>query len=215
MQINNAVIERTFCTTREAAGLLGVSVGTVQSWVESGLLQAWKTHGGHRRVQRDSIDRLLRKDAVPKSVPQFSPDRVLTVLVVEDDASLLRLYRARLALWPMPLDLKCVDSGVAALLQIGRNCPDLLITDLRMPGMDGFQMLREVRKNALADRAKIVVVTGLDESEIAANGGLPSDIEVLPKPVPFDRLLAIASTMQPAAPWYDGSALMPTVRQNT
>ena len=36
-------IEKTFCTTREAADLLGVSVGTTQLWVENGLLAAWKT----------------------------------------------------------------------------------------------------------------------------------------------------------------------------
>ncbi len=55
------VIAKSFCTTREAATLLGVSVGTVQLWVESGLLRAWKTAGGHRRVMRDSVERLLRK----------------------------------------------------------------------------------------------------------------------------------------------------------
>jgi len=46
------------CTTREAAELLGVSLRTVQLWVDSGVLQAWKTAGGHRRVSRQSIDAL-------------------------------------------------------------------------------------------------------------------------------------------------------------
>eukprot|EP01036_Dinobryon_divergens_P016193 gene16192-21946_t len=45
-------IEKTFCTTREAASRLGISIGTVQLWVEKGLLSAWKTEGGHRRVTR-------------------------------------------------------------------------------------------------------------------------------------------------------------------
>jgi excisionase family DNA binding protein len=53
----SGVVKKSFCTTREAATLLGVSVGTVQLWVENGLLQAWKTAGGHRRVMRDSIAR--------------------------------------------------------------------------------------------------------------------------------------------------------------
>lgn len=56
-----------FCTTREAAQLLGVSLRTAQLWVDSGILRAWKTAGGHRRVARDSIDALLRGKA---------PDRV-------------------------------------------------------------------------------------------------------------------------------------------
>ena len=59
------VVKKSFCTTREAATLLGVSVGTVQLWVENGLLQAWKTAGGHRRVMRNSINKLLDKTPQP------------------------------------------------------------------------------------------------------------------------------------------------------
>jgi excisionase family DNA binding protein len=66
-------IEKTFCTTREAAALLGVSIGTVQLWVESDLLQAWKTAGGHRRVLRDSVDRLLHKSVQVPSCKQSRP----------------------------------------------------------------------------------------------------------------------------------------------
>ena len=43
-------VEKVFCTTSEAATILAISVGTVQLWVDSGLLVAWKTAGGHRRV---------------------------------------------------------------------------------------------------------------------------------------------------------------------
>ena len=46
-------------TTRQAATLLNVSVRTVQLWVESGVLQAWKTAGGHRRISVGSIQQLL------------------------------------------------------------------------------------------------------------------------------------------------------------
>jgi CheY-like chemotaxis protein len=76
---------------------------------------------------------------------------------------------------------------------IGRTCPDLLITDLRMPGMDGFVMLNALRKAPEASNTRIVVVTGLDRSEIEARGGLPPDMEILGKPIPFDRLRRIAS----------------------
>ena len=46
-------------TTRQAATLLNVSVRTVQLWVERGVLQAWKTAGGHRRISVSSIQQLL------------------------------------------------------------------------------------------------------------------------------------------------------------
>lgn len=53
--------------------MLGVSVATVQLWVESGLLDAWKTRGGHRRVQRASIERLLHKTPVAQPSLDLPP----------------------------------------------------------------------------------------------------------------------------------------------
>lgn len=195
-----SIVEKSFCTTKEAATLLGVSVGTVQLWSESGLLQAWKTAGGHRRVIRESVEKLLHKAPSPAptrrtvdSDPQApATDRRLNVLVVEDDASLLRLYEARVASWPIASQVVVAENAFAALLIMGRTCPDLLITDLRMPGIDGFVMLNALQKAPEVAHTRIVVVTGMDKPEIEARGGLPQGMEVLSKPIPFDRLQQIA-----------------------
>lgn len=198
--MTEGTVKKSFCTTREAAVLLGVSVGTVQLWVESGLLQAWKTSGGHRRVLRESIDGLLHKgvDALPSPSPDPMPavsTRALNVLVVEDDDNLLRLYKARLAQWPIKPVISLADNGVTGLLMMGRSNPDLLITDLDMPGLDGFNMLRVLHQTPEMRHATIVVVTGLDPAEVDRRGGVPQGVEVLPKPVPFERLLAIATAI--------------------
>jgi excisionase family DNA binding protein len=182
--------------------MLGVSVGTVQLWSESGLLQAWKTAGGHRRVIRESVERLLhkapatavREAAVERSGKAMqSVGRRLQVLVVEDDVNLLRLYETRIASWPMAPQVTVAHNAFAALLIMGRTCSDLLITDLRMPGIDGFVMLNALQNAPESSSARIVVVTGMDRSEVEARGGLPPDIEILAKPVPFDRLQQIAA----------------------
>jgi excisionase family DNA binding protein len=192
-------VEKSFCTTREAGLLLGVSVGTVQLWVESGLLQAWKTAGGHRRVLRDSVDHLLQKK--PASVALVatpveaaaSESRRLRIVVVDDDEHTLALYRTQLARWPMAPEVTIINNAVAALLSLGRRCPDLLVTDLHMPGMDGFEMLRVLSSAPEMAKTTIVVASALDDAEIRQRGGVPQSVEVLPKPVPFDRLLAIAT----------------------
>ena len=199
-------VQKSFCTTSEAANRLGVSVGTVQMWVESGLLPAWKTAGGHRRVLQDGIDQLLRKPAVlaaptapaaPIAIgkpPESHEDR-LKVLVVEDDPSLLRLYQFHLSRWPMSPRLHIVSNAFAALLMMGREPPDLLISDLHMPGMDGFTMLKVLCEAPALKETRIVVVSGLSAADVAAQGGLPQGIEVLPKPIPFDQLLSIANAV--------------------
>jgi excisionase family DNA binding protein len=54
-------------TTREAARLLGIAVSTAQQWSESGILPAWKTPGGHRRVRQSDVSALLRERAGQES----------------------------------------------------------------------------------------------------------------------------------------------------
>ena len=195
--MNKLGIKKTFCTTREAAALLGVSVGTVQLWVETGVLEAWKTIGGHRRVMRDSVDRLLHKNpenAMPDGAGTTTETaRPLSILVVDDDVNLLRLYEANMARWPMAPTVMTANSAITGLLMIGAKCPDFLVADLHMPDMDGFYMLRVLRNTPELAKTTVTVVTGLDRDEIARHGGVPPGIEVLPKPIPFDRLQAIAT----------------------
>ncbi len=187
-------VEKSFCTTREAARQLGVSVGTVQLWVESGLLQAWKTAGGHRRVLRDSVESLLHKKPAPPApvVQVVQGPRPMRLLVVEDDPNLLRLYETQIARWPLDTEVTVIDNAINALLNMGRGGPDLLISDLHMPGMDGFGMLKVLHKAPEMAYTKVVVVTGLDADEVTARGGVPPGVEVLSKPIPFARLLVIA-----------------------
>ncbi len=186
-------VEKVFCTTREAAELLGVSIGTVQIWVENDLLQAWKTVGGHRRVFRSSVEQLLHKRSEAPLLPPKSAERQMSVLVVEDDHALLQLYRFQLSRWPMKPELITVDNAVSALLAMGRGGPDLLVADMNLPFIDGFEMLRILRQAPELSATTIVVVSGLDDAEIRRRGPVPAGIEILPKPIPFDRLLAIAT----------------------
>jgi excisionase family DNA binding protein len=200
-------VEKKFCTTKEAATLLGVSVGTVQQWVESGLLQAWKTAGGHRRVTRESVEALLHKPVRAGGVESWSRDlieskrRRLRVLVLEDDPDLLILYKIKLSAWPMNPEIVGVPNAVSALIAMGRAMPDMLIVDMRMAdGVDSFDMLREMHKAPEMVNTTIVVVSGMDAAEIEARGGVPAGIEVLPKPIPFHRLQDIASQIAAHSP---------------
>ena len=113
--------------------------------------------------------------------------------MVDDEPSLLRLYRLRLGQWSLQPEVVTVSNGFEALIRIGAMLPDLLIADLHMPQWDGFEMLRTIRGIEDMDAMEIVVVSGLDAAEIERRGGLPADIQVLPKPIPFDALEALAT----------------------
>lgn len=185
-------VKKAFCTTREAADLLGVSLRTTQLWVERGLLDAWKTEGGHRRIARKSIENLLAVSPARAAGNADPVDPPLTVMVVEDEATLRMLYESNLRRWPMRPNIISAGDGYEAMVKLGHVMPDLLITDLHMPGMDGFRMLHTIRAIAEYDAMRIVVVTGLDEEEVNQRGGLPEGIPVFSKPIPFPRLREFA-----------------------
>lgn len=140
------------CSTKEAASLLGVSHRTVQLWVEGGVLQAWKTAGGHRRILLTSVHRLVaqRNQAVsggqpPAAAAAPAPSSARRIVMADDDATLLRLYELELSGWNLDAELIKARDGFDALIRIGEARPDLLISDLNMPGMDGFRMVRTLR----------------------------------------------------------------------
>lgn len=180
-----------YLTTREAAALLGTSVRTIQQWVEKGQLEGWKTEGGHRRIARSSVMRALKANDMQAKAEQLAAS--LSVLIVEDDANLLKLYRTQMRVWPFDVKVYSAPNGYEALVMVGEVHPQLLVCDLRLPGVNGFQIVR-----ALCDMTKfkemgIVVVSGLPEPEINAHGGLPPRVEIMGKPIDFKRLQTIAN----------------------
>lgn len=194
-------------STREAAERLGVALRTVQLWVESGVLPAWKTAGGHRRIARSALDKLITERhqaitptaaglAAPTLAPPLAaqPDR-LRLLLVEDEPDLLRLLAMVIDGWQLPLEVRTATNGFEALVRIGEQRPDLLITDLSMPGMDGFRMLRSLR--GFGDDYRdldIIVVSALSAQEIEDRGGLPPGAHFFSKPVPFSQLEELVRT---------------------
>ena len=161
------LIEKSFCTTREAATKLGISIGTAQQWVEQGLLSAWKTEGGHRRVTRESIDKLLSVVPVTSlgSGPEAGTAR-LRILVVEDSSNLRRLYDLVISQWPMAPLVTLVDSAIKAIMLLEREPTDLLVLDLGLPGIDGFELVRILKSDKKHANLSIVVVSGMEQLEI-------------------------------------------------
>ena len=126
---------------------------------------------------------------------------LLRVLVLEDDELMLELYRCQFDMWALPVECTWMSSATDALKSIDSLRPQLLITDLSMPGMDGWQMLQELEARPQLADMKIVVVSGVQAEVIAARGGLSPRIDFLRKPVDFAWLrrcvTALAQGLQP------------------
>ena len=183
-------------TTRQAGEALGVAVRTVQLWVEAGVLSAWRTAGGHRRIARSAVERLLADrarslaanagtsaSAAPTDTQAFS------LLLVEDDAHLARLFTSVVSGWGLPIRVTVAGNGFEGLVRIGELAPDMVVTDLVMPGMDGMAMLRALKKPGSGfAKLSVVAVSALGAGEIRAQGGLPDGVAYLPKPLDYRQL---------------------------
>ena len=177
-----------YCGTSYAAKLLGLSVATVQSLVEKGEIEAWKTLGGHRRIALKSIHSYLGKTGPQYLKADIDSSSRLRVLLVEDDEDTRELYRCQFDEWDLPVDCTWMSSALEALMDIASMRPDLLITDLSMPGVDGLEMLSALKRNHHLADMQILVISGLAKDAIAARGGLPLHARLLQKPINFDWL---------------------------
>jgi excisionase family DNA binding protein len=171
-----------YCGTTYAAKLLGLSVGTIQSLVEKNELQAWKTQGGHRRISMPSIREYQRKHNMPITMTDSSHQQ-LRVLVVDDDPVAREILRGFTSRSEIPLDCTIMSSGLEALIDISSIQPDVLIADLHMPGVDGFELLRTLRNNSLFSKMSCLAISALTQAEIDERGGLPEGVIFMPKPL--------------------------------
>jgi excisionase family DNA binding protein len=180
-------------TTREAAQRLGVSLRTVQLWVEADILPAARTPGGHRRIPYNAVEALALSTGLgvepeawgipSETTPAAAPGGPMDVLVVADDADWQTQCQHAVEPFGAAVTLRFAETGYLALLQIGQKAPDLLITHLDLPGMDGLAMLHTLERCENLSGLRVLALTPLTEQDLARRGGLPGLVELMPWPV--------------------------------
>lgn len=160
------------CSTTEAARRLGLAVRSVQLMVDRGELQAWKTPGGHRRIQRSSLDAWLasRAGPGPTALPATGAPRAgrpLTLLLIEDSVHFQNLISLVVKRELPDAQLHVASDGIAGLAMAGRLEPDVLLIDLLLPGIDGAALITSLRSHPQFARSRLIVVTALDEAQRA------------------------------------------------
>ena len=171
-------------TLGQAAKYLGVAQSTIRKWSDQGLLSAFYTPGGHRRFRRRDLD-----DFLARSGPGGRPGPL--VLIVDDDADLRQYVRASLeAEGYVVREAGSAQEGLAAL---DEESPDLILLDVMMPEVDGWEMLRHVQERHGVGAIPVIMFSGrVDEGEAkAASRGAQGFVGK-----PFDPEALIESTKQ-------------------
>ena len=189
--------DRRSYTTLDVAKRLGVSLQTVQRWVDAGHLKAWKTLGGHRRIDAESAEQLFKsQDGQIGVVSDSKTPASISVVVVDDDAADRALMVALVRQALPEAHIEVAENGFLALALIGKLRPDIVITDIHMPHMDGFEMVRQLSANELIRPQTLIAVSASSPQEVAVLGQLPDDVQLLTKPL--DQALVIATLRRAA-----------------
>ena len=168
-----------------------MSVPTVQRWVDLGHLKAWKTVGGHRRIDAESAEEFIRAQTQLRGGAAAAAGAVVpfTVLVVDDSAADRDLLQALVEIAVPGARITCAANGFDALIEIGKAMPDLIVTDISMPYIDGVQMIRHLCAPGHARPPAIVAVSSHSPEHVEKLGGLPPGVTLLAKPVEPDKFV--------------------------
>ncbi len=172
-------------STTEVARRLRVSTPTIQRWVDAGLLKAWKTPGGHRRVDAASALALFQAQAMPEGATS------IRAIVVDDNPDDRELLEAIVREALPGIGVASFDNAVQALVAIGRHAPAIVITDIVMPHMDGLEMIHQLAEHCEVRPTLLVAVSATVLRGAARARGLPADAVFMTKPVKSGELIAL------------------------
>jgi len=145
----------------EAAKLSAVSRWTIWKYVRSGELRASRTPGGHFRVHRDDLETFMREKGMYPASSGIIQDK--KVLIVDDEPAIQVLYKKILSRFGYQMEI--ASNGFEAGTKIFQFRPDLVILDLVMPGMDGFEICSKIKGGADTSHIRVLIITGHDTEE--------------------------------------------------
>lgn len=150
-------------TTGEAARVCGVNFRTVLRWIDRGLLHAYKLPGrGDHRVPIEELRRFMRENGIPDlSQPQELPKRVL---ITDDELPMARAIER--VLKRVGFETAIATNGFEAGAMLYSFKPGIMTLDLRMPGMDGIEVLRFLQNAELSAPIKTLVVSADSEQRL-------------------------------------------------
>jgi len=160
--------EKAVFTTFEAAKLCHVSPLSIINWVNAGRLPAFRTPGGHRRIRREDLARFMRENGIPLPEELRDGSGRARVLVVDDEAGIRDVIAESLSRRATPYDVMTAADGFEAGRLVATFRPDVVLLDLRMPGLDGFQVCRTIKGDSESASTVVIAMTGYHTQETEA-----------------------------------------------
>ena len=174
-------------TVAKASEYCQVSPKTIINWVESGHIEAYKTVGGHRRINKNNLEAFMEKQGIPIPKDEMKDER-RRILVVDDDPIIIETIVMALEEDQFDYEVISASDGFEAGLQVNHFKPHLLILDIMMPDIKGYEVCKIVKSNPETQDTKIVVLSAyLDEEKFKQMKEYGADV-CFSKPLPLPQL---------------------------
>lgn len=149
-------------TTGEIADFCHVHLRTVLQWINDGKLKAYRTPGNHSRVSVDDFIGFLKQYNMP--IPEHLAGRSANrkVLIVDDDANMVNSIK-RLFKKEQSFEIDVAYDGFEAGIKLLLFKPDIVVLDMKMPGMNGYEVAQKIKRSANCERTKIICVSAYFE----------------------------------------------------
>ena len=175
-------------STFAIAQMLHVDPGSVANWIDQGLLKAHRTPGGHRRVLSDDLVTFLREHKMP--VPEQLQAIPVRILVVDDEPGLAQMLSRTINAAHPDYEVHEATDGFQAGTVLATFKPNVVILDLRMPGMDGFEVCKLIKGQPETKHAHVIAMTAYPSAENQQRILECGARVCLSKPLDMDQLLA-------------------------
>ncbi|WP_086934214.1 response regulator [Agarilytica rhodophyticola] len=177
---------KDYLTPKETADVLRVSPITVRVWAQKGLLKASTTAGGHRRFEREEVERFAREKGI-----ELSEDTEMRALIVDDDLDHLELLADVFKEHLPDVVIETARDGFEAGQKVASFKPKVVLLDLLMPGVDGFKACRSIKENASSKDVRVIAMTGYMSDENVRKIKHSGAEVCLEKPLDIPRLIAL------------------------
>jgi len=171
----------------DLAKILGVHRVTVTNWIKKGALKAARTPGGRYKVTKQDLRGFLSEQGM--TIPDFLQAATKKLVVaVDDDDNILDLLKNFFSTGDMPYiyRIKTFNNPLDAALYIGDSKPDLVLLDLLMPQLDGFNLAEKIKQTSHDTR--IIIMTGNAKDENLAKLKQHGVEAVVAKPFVLEEL---------------------------
>jgi len=174
-------------TVFQASKYCNVSPKTIINWIEAGHIDAYKTVGGHRRVKKPDLENFMRKQGIPIPKEEVVDERK-RILIVDDDAIIVETIVQALEEEEYDYELISASDGFEAGLQVNHFRPHLLILDIMMPDIKGYEVCKKIKSNEETKDTKIIVLSAyLDDEKFKKMREYGADL-CFSKPFPLPQL---------------------------